>query len=223
MYSEKVLDHFTNPRNYGKIADADGIGEIGNPECGDLVKIFLKIDQNHKISDIKFQTFGCAAAIACSSKTAEMAKGKHIEETGAITKLAVAEALDGLPENKIHCSNLAPDCLKLAIRDYKIRAGLPVEEDPIEAQILQQQADLGKSKAENADLVLDLRGKECPMTFVYTKVALESLKVGQILEVTLNFPPSFINVPNSVKKQELGIILREEETGGIKRLWIKRT
>ncbi len=117
MYSDKVFDHFQNPRNVGKIEDADGVGTVGNPVCGDLMTIYIKV-KDDRIVDIKFQTFGCAAAIATSSMATEMAKGKTIEEALKITRDAVAEALGGLPKQKMHCSNLAADALRRAIVDY---------------------------------------------------------------------------------------------------------
>ncbi|NLC77026.1 MAG: Fe-S cluster assembly scaffold protein NifU [Clostridia bacterium] len=122
MYSEKVMDHFTNPRNVGELENADGIGEIGNPTCGDIMRISIKVEDNI-ITDIKFKTFGCGAAIATSSMVTEMAKGKTLEEARAITNKNVAEALDGLPPNKMHCSNLAADALRLAIDNYLAKAG----------------------------------------------------------------------------------------------------
>ena len=118
MYSDKVMDHFTNPRNVGEIADADGIGEEGNPVCGDAMKIFIKV-KDDVITDLKFKTFGCASAIAVSSMVTEMAKGMTIEEASKITKASLAEALDGLPPQKMHCSNLGADALHKAIEDYK--------------------------------------------------------------------------------------------------------
>ncbi|MCL5037040.1 MAG: Fe-S cluster assembly scaffold protein NifU [Chloroflexi bacterium] len=118
MYTEKVMDHFTNPRNVGEIPDADGIGEEGNPVCGDIMKIFIKVDDG-KISDIKFKTFGCGAAIATSSMVTEMVKGKTLDEAEQISNKAVAEALGGLPPQKMHCSNLAADALHKAIEDYR--------------------------------------------------------------------------------------------------------
>jgi len=117
MYSEKVMDHFENPRNVGEIPDADGVGQVGNPTCGDIMKIYLKVD-NDVITDIKFKTFGCGAAIATSSMVTEMAKGKTIEEALKLSNKAVAEALGGLPPKKMHCSNLAADALHAAIKDY---------------------------------------------------------------------------------------------------------
>ncbi|HHV62886.1 MAG TPA: Fe-S cluster assembly scaffold protein NifU [Firmicutes bacterium] len=117
MYSEKVMDHFTNPRNVGEIPDADGIGMVGNPVCGDVMKLFIKVDGG-RIADVKFKTFGCGAAIATSSMVTELVKGKTLEEAMTISNKAVAEALDGLPANKMHCSNLAADALHAAIRDY---------------------------------------------------------------------------------------------------------
>lgn len=118
MYSEKVMDHFTNPRNVGVMEDADGIGEEGNPVCGDAMKIFIKVKDN-VITDLKFQTFGCASAIAVSSMVTEMAKGMTLDEAMKITKASLAEALDGLPPQKMHCSNLGADALHKAIENYK--------------------------------------------------------------------------------------------------------
>ena len=118
MYSEKVMDHFTNPRNVGEIDDADGIGEEGNPVCGDAMKIFIKV-KDDVITDVKFKTFGCASAIAVSSMVTEMAMGKTIEEASKITKASLADALDGLPPQKMHCSNLGADALHKAIEDYR--------------------------------------------------------------------------------------------------------
>jgi len=118
MYSEKVMDHFMNPRNVGEIPDADGIGTEGNPTCGDVMKIFIKV-QDGRIVDAKFKTFGCGASIAVSSMVTEMIKGKTIEEALSISKETVADALDGLPPQKMHCSNLGADALKKAIEDYR--------------------------------------------------------------------------------------------------------
>jgi nitrogen fixation protein NifU and related proteins len=117
IYSEKVMDHFQNPRNVGEIPNADGIGEIGNPVCGDMMTFYIKVKDN-VIEDVKFQTFGCGAAIAVSSMVSEMAKGKTIEEALKMTKEMVAEQLGGLPKNKMHCSNLGADALHKAIEDY---------------------------------------------------------------------------------------------------------
>jgi len=118
MYSDKVMDHFTNPRNVGEIKNADGIGEVGNAKCGDIMRIYLQVKDNI-ITDVKFKTFGCGAAIATSSMVTEMVKGKTIDEALKISNQAVADALDGLPPVKMHCSNLAADALHEAIRDYK--------------------------------------------------------------------------------------------------------
>ena len=117
-YSKKVMDHFMNPRNVGEIPDADGVGQVGNPVCGDIMKMYLKIE-NNIITDVKFKTFGCGAAVATSSMATELIKGKTIEEALEITNKAVAEALDGLPPIKMHCSNLAEQAIKAAIEDYK--------------------------------------------------------------------------------------------------------
>ncbi len=118
MYSKKLMDHFTNPRNVGEIEDADGVGMEGNPTCGDAMKLFIKV-KDDKIAEAKFQTFGCGAAIAVSSMITEMAKDKTLDEAMAITKESVAEALDGLPPQKMHCSNLGADALRKAIEDYR--------------------------------------------------------------------------------------------------------
>lgn len=118
MYSEKVMDHFSNPRNVGEIEDADGVGTVGNPVCGDLMTIYIKVKDNI-IEDVKFKTFGCGAAIATSSMVTELAMGKTIEEALAITRNDVANELEGLPPVKMHCSNLAADALHAAIDDYK--------------------------------------------------------------------------------------------------------
>jgi nitrogen fixation protein NifU and related proteins len=118
MYTNKVMDHFQNPRNVGEIKDASGIGEVGNPKCGDMMTIYIKV-KNNIITDIKFKTFGCGSAIATSSMITELAKGKTIDEAYEITRDNVADALDGLPPVKMHCSNLASDALKSAIDDYK--------------------------------------------------------------------------------------------------------
>lgn len=126
LYSEKVMDHFTNPRNVGEIEDADGIGEVGNAKCGDIMKMFLKIN-NGVITDIKFKTFGCGAAVATSSMATEMIKGRKLEDALKLTNKAVVEALDGLPDSKLHCSVLAEQALKAAISDYYKRQGV----DPV--------------------------------------------------------------------------------------------
>ena len=117
LYSEKVMDHFRNPRNVGVIEDADGVGEVGNPVCGDIMKIYLKIE-NDIIVDVKFETFGCGSAIASSSMATELIKGKPISEALKLTNRAVAEALDGLPAHKVHCSVLSEEAIKLALKDY---------------------------------------------------------------------------------------------------------
>ena len=122
IYSDTVMDHFTNPRNVGEIEDADGIGEEGNPVCGDMMTFYIKVDNNH-LSDVKFKTFGCGAAIAVSSIVSEMAMGKTIEEARKITPALVAKELEGLPKNKFHCSNLGAQALNMAIDDYLKKQG----------------------------------------------------------------------------------------------------
>lgn len=120
MYNKTVMDHFRNPRNVGTIDDADGVGEVGNPLCGDMMTIYLKIEEE-AIKDIKFQTFGCGSAIAVSSMLTEIAKGKSIQDAKKITNKDVANALEGLPKNKLHCSNLGADALQMAIKDFEDR------------------------------------------------------------------------------------------------------
>jgi nitrogen fixation NifU-like protein len=120
MYSATVMDHFNNPRNAGVIEDADGIGEVGNPVCGDMMTFYIKVKDN-RLEDVKFQTFGCVAAIAVSSMVSEMAKGKKLEEAEKITNKLVAETLGGLPPNKMHCSNLGAEALTIAIENYRMK------------------------------------------------------------------------------------------------------
>ena len=122
-YSEKVMDHFRNPRNVGTIENADGVGEVGNAKCGDIMKIYLKI-RDGVIEDVKFETFGCGSAIASSSMATELIKGKPVSEAMALTNKAVAEALDGLPAHKLHCSVLAEEAIKAALKDYYDRQGV---------------------------------------------------------------------------------------------------
>lgn len=126
MYSEKVMDHFSNPRNVGEIENADGVGEVGNARCGDIMKMSIKVE-NNIITDVKFKTFGCGAAVATSSIATEMIKGKTIEEALTLTNKAVVEALDGLPPAKIHCSVLAEDAIRSAISDYYKKQGIDPE------------------------------------------------------------------------------------------------
>ena len=123
MYSEKVMDHFANPRNVGEIPDADGVGEVGNAKCGDIMKIYLKIEDDI-IKDVKFETFGCGSAIASSSMATEMIKGKTVEEALAISNKDVVDALGGLPAHKLHCSVLAEEAIKSAVKDYYDRNGI---------------------------------------------------------------------------------------------------
>ena len=123
LYSEKVMDHFRNPRNVGVIENADGVGEVGNAKCGDIMKIYLKIE-NDVIVDVKFETFGCGSAIASSSMATELIKGKPVSEALTLTNKAVVEALDGLPAHKLHCSVLAEEAIKAALKDYYDRNGI---------------------------------------------------------------------------------------------------
>ena len=126
LYTEKVMDHFRNPRNVGVLEDANGIGEVGNAKCGDIMKIYLKIE-NDIIEDVKFETFGCGSAIASSSMATEMIMGKSIHEAMALTNAAVCEALDGLPAHKVHCSVLAEEAIKNALKDYFDKNGIPYD------------------------------------------------------------------------------------------------
>ena len=126
LYSEKVMDHFRNPRNVGVIEDANGIGEVGNAKCGDIMKMYLKI-KNGIVEDVKFETFGCGSAIASSSMATELIKGKPVSEVKKLTNKAVAEALDGLPDYKMHCSVLAEEAIISALEDYQKRTGNPTD------------------------------------------------------------------------------------------------
>ncbi|SDB15586.1 nitrogen fixation protein NifU [Pseudobutyrivibrio sp. YE44] len=128
LYSEKVMDHFRNPRNVGVIEDASGVGEVGNPVCGDIMKIYLKINDEQIIEDVKFETFGCGSAIASSSMATELIMGKPVSEALQLTNKAVTEALDGLPPHKLHCSVLAEEAIKSAVKDYYDKNG--IEYDP---------------------------------------------------------------------------------------------
>lgn len=126
VYSEKVMEYFMNPRNVGEIKEADGIGEVGNPVCGDMMTFYIKVKGN-RLEDVKFQTFGCGAAIAVSSMVSEMAIGKTLEEALTITPSMVAQELEGLPKNKFHCSNLGAQALRKAIRDYANKKGIKIK------------------------------------------------------------------------------------------------
>ena len=128
LYSEKVMDHFQNPRNLGKMEDADGIGEVGNAKCGDIMKMYIKVNDGI-ITDVKFNTFGCGSAIASSSMATEMIKGKPIEEALQLSNKAVVEALDGLPTHKIHCAVLAEEAVKAAVKDYYDKNGISYDEN----------------------------------------------------------------------------------------------
>ncbi len=128
LYSEKVMDHFRNPRNVGVIENADGVGEVGNPVCGDIMKIYLKINDEQVIEDVKFETFGCGSAIASSSMATELIMGKPVSEALQLTNKAVTEALDGLPAHKLHCSVLAEEAIKSAVKNYYDNNG--IEYDP---------------------------------------------------------------------------------------------
>ena len=128
MYSEKVMDHFSNPRNVGEVPDANAVGQVGNPKCGDIMKMYLKIDDG-VITDVKFKTFGCGSAIATSSMATELIKGKPIEEALELSNQAVVEALDGLPTHKIHCSVLAEEAVKAAVKDYYDKNGIEYDKE----------------------------------------------------------------------------------------------
>ena len=131
LYSEKVMDHFQNPRNVGKMEDADGVGEVGNAKCGDIMRMYIKVDDDQTITDVKFNTFGCGSAIATSSMATEMIKGKKIDEALELSNRAVVEALDGLPPAKIHCSVLAEEAVKAAVKDYYDKNGIEYESNTI--------------------------------------------------------------------------------------------
>ncbi len=133
LYSEKVMDHFQNPRNVGKIEDADGVGEVGNAKCGDIMRMYIKVDDNGIITDCKFNTFGCGSAIATSSMATELIKGKSVKEALELSNQAVVDALDGLPPQKIHCSVLAEEAVRAAVKDYYDRNGIAY--DPKELEI----------------------------------------------------------------------------------------
>ncbi len=132
LYSEKVMDHFVNPRNVGTIENADGVGEVGNAKCGDIMKIYLKVNDDGIIEDVKFNTFGCASAIASSSMATTLIKGKHISEAVELSNKAVVEALDGLPPVKVHCSVLAEESIKEAVKDYYNRKGIKYNPETLE-------------------------------------------------------------------------------------------
>lgn len=133
LYSEKVMDHFRHPRNVGVLEDADGVGEVGNAKCGDIMKMYLKVDGD-RVSDVKFETFGCGSAIASSSMATEMIKGKPIQEVMTLTNKAVAEALDGLPAYKMHCSVLAEEAVKAALQDYYEKQGIAYDKSQFPAE-----------------------------------------------------------------------------------------
>ncbi|MBS6367746.1 MAG: Fe-S cluster assembly scaffold protein NifU [Clostridiales bacterium] len=142
LYSKTVMDHFMHPRNVGEIPDADGVGEVGNAKCGDIMKIYLKIDDN-KVKDVKFETFGCGSAIASSSMATEMIKGKPVDQVLELTNKAVVEALDGLPAQKLHCSVLAEEAVKAALKDYYDKNGIAYDE-----KIFRQSDPHGEHHAE---------------------------------------------------------------------------
>ena len=143
LYSEKVMDHFQNPRIVGKMEDADGVGEVGNAKCGDIMRMYIKVNpEDQTISDVKFNTFGCGSAIATSSMATEMIKGKKIDEALELSNRAVVEALDGLPKEKIHCSVLAEEAIQSAINDYRSKKG----EAPLE-----NNCDFCYKKCDNSD------------------------------------------------------------------------
>lgn len=150
MYTEKVMEHFSNPRNVGEIVDADGIGEVGNPACGDAMTFYIKVEDNI-LTDVKYKTFGCVAAIAVSSMVSEIAKGKTLEDVKAITNKKVAASLDGLPKEKMHCSNLGAKALAEAIKDYeqKKTGKLISEASPVEKKKVKRHRTCGNCGAQN--------------------------------------------------------------------------
>jgi nitrogen fixation NifU-like protein len=150
MYSEKVMDHFTNPRGTGVIENADGVGEVGNPVCGDMMTFYIKVKDDN-LEDIKFNTFGCVAAIAVSSMVAEMAKGKKLDEAKQITNRVVAEALGGLPKSKMHCSNLGAEALALAIQNYEDRRNGISASSEVETEVAENPYYCTRCDTENPD------------------------------------------------------------------------
>ena len=132
LYSDKVMDHFQNPRNVGKLEDADGIGEVGNAKCGDIMRMYIKVDDNGIITDCKFNTFGCGSAIATSSMATELIKGKSVKEALELSNKAVVEALDGLPPQKLHCSVLAEEAVRAAVKDYYDKNGIAYDPKALE-------------------------------------------------------------------------------------------
>ena len=173
-YSEKVMDHFMNPRNVGEIEDADGIGEVGNPVCGDMMTFYIKVDDNH-LSNVKFKTFGCGAAIAVSSMVSEMAIGKTLEEAREITPRSVAKELDGLPKNKFHCSNLGAQALNKAVDNYLEKQGKVVEKQISEEPI------------ETAELPDEGSGHVCP--YCSTELMAEGVPYCQACGVQIHYCP----------------------------------
>jgi len=135
MYNDLVIDHFSNPRNVGEIEDADGVGQIGDPGCGDVMRITIAVDERERITDVKFLTFGCCAAVATSSMVTELVMGKSVAEAALVTNESVAEALGGLPPEKMHCSNLAADAMHLALEDHLARSGRAAQDETTPRQV----------------------------------------------------------------------------------------
>jgi nitrogen fixation NifU-like protein len=160
MYSKTVMEHFKTPKNVGVLEDADGVGEVGNPLCGDMMTIYLKIEED-RIDDIKFQTFGCGAAIAVSSMLTEMAKGKTLVEAKGITNKDVAKALEGLPKNKLHCSNLGADALHMAIKDYEDRKEGKQKQEPKRKEDHLPMHGGGSCYCPYCETEIDESAKEC--------------------------------------------------------------
>lgn len=185
MYSEKVMDHFQNPRNVGLIPDADGVGQVGNPVCGDMMTFYIKV-RDDRLADVKFQTFGCGAAIAVSSIVSEMAMGRTLDEAMAITNELVAEELGGLPKNKLHCSNLGADALHAAIKDYRERragaakAAVPAgEEHGPEEECLCPYCDMPLDEDDSgACRACHVELAECPSCGGITKAGEKCLHCG---------------------------------------------
>ena len=183
IYSDKVMEHFANPRNVGVLKDADGVGQVGNPVCGDMMTFYIKVAEG-RLKDIKFQTFGCGAAIAVSSMVSEMAIGKTLEEAMQITNTSVAEELGGLPKNKLHCSNLGADALHAAIEDYKkrqesLKKGVPVAAAPYEPKEEHEECYCPYCEGPIEGLVefcqsCEIELKECQACGKYTKKGDES-------------------------------------------------
>jgi nitrogen fixation NifU-like protein len=215
MYNDKIMDYFYHPKGAGIIEDASAIGELGNPSCGEVIKFFLRIDENQIITEIKFQAYGSAVIIAAASIITEALTEKSIEEALTFSKDDLNILLE-IPPQKMNTANLVIDALHSAILQYKNKNKTSSIQNPGS-----DEENSSKSNSINEN-VLDLQGKICPMTFVYTKAQLEEMEAGQVLEVILDYLPAYTNVPESVVRQKLGEILNETDENGIHRIWIRK-